>query len=94
MKTVGKTDIYLPLLRVTGIFNMTGNVNLQDFTSFHTNFLDFRFRKSSDFIDFKEDFSRSVRDLATVGDPSVIIIQTMVILCIHSWAVISLYRQG
>ena len=50
---------------------MTGNVNLQDFTSFHTNFLDFRFRKSSDFIDFKYDFSRSVRDLATVGDPSV-----------------------
>ena len=49
---------------------MTGNVNLQDFTSFHTNFLDFRFQKSSDFIDFKLDFSRSVRDLATVGDPS------------------------
>ena len=34
MKTVGKTDVYLPLLRVTGIFfNMTGNVNLQDFTT-------------------------------------------------------------
>ena len=49
---------------------MTGNVNLQDFTSFHTNFLDFRFQKSSDFIDFKYDFSRSVQDLATVGDPS------------------------
>ena len=49
---------------------MTGNINLQDFTSFHTNFLDFRFQKSSDFIDFKYDFSRSVRDLATVGDPS------------------------
>ena len=53
MKTVGKTDVYLPLLRITGIFNMTGNVNLQDFTSFSTNFLDFRFRKSSDFIDYK-----------------------------------------
>ena len=36
MKTVGKTDVYLPLLRVTGIFNITGNVNLRDFTSFHT----------------------------------------------------------
>ena len=33
MKTVGKTDVYLPLLRITGIFNMTGNVNLQDFTT-------------------------------------------------------------
>ena len=53
MKTVGKTDIYLPLLRVTGIFNMTGNISLQDFTGFSTNFLDFRFQKSSDFIDFK-----------------------------------------
>ena len=54
MKTVGKNDVYLPLLRVTYIFNMTGNVNLQDFTSSHTNFLDFRFQKSSDFIDFNK----------------------------------------
>ena len=53
MKTVGKTNVCLPLLRVTGIFNMIGNVNLQDFTSFSTNFLDFRFCKSSNFIDFK-----------------------------------------
>ena len=53
MKTVGKTDVYLPLLRMTSIFNMTGNINLRDFTSFYTNFLDFRFQKSSDFIDFK-----------------------------------------
>ena len=53
MKTVGKTDVYLLLLRVTSIFNITGKVNLWDFTSFYTNFLDFRFRKSSDFIDFK-----------------------------------------
>ena len=53
MKTVGKTGVYLPLLRVTYIFNMTGNVNLRDFTSSHTNFLDFRFQKSNDFIDFK-----------------------------------------
>ena len=29
MNTMGKTDVYLPLLRVTGIFNMIGNVNLQ-----------------------------------------------------------------
>ena len=29
--------------RVTGIFNMTGNRNLQD-SSYHTNFVDFRFR--------------------------------------------------
>ena len=36
-------------LRVIGIFNTTGNGNLQDFTSYHVNFLDFRFRKSSDF---------------------------------------------
>ena len=50
---MGKTDAYLLLLRVTSIFNMTGNVNLLDFTSFYTNFLDFRFRKSSDFTDFK-----------------------------------------
>ena len=42
MKIVGKTDVYLPLLRVTGIFNMTGNINLRDFTSFNTNFLDFK----------------------------------------------------
>ena len=28
MKTVGKTDVYLPLLRVTSIFNITGNVIL------------------------------------------------------------------
>ena len=28
-------------LRVTGIFNTTGNGNLQDFTSYHINFLDF-----------------------------------------------------
>ena len=34
--------------RVTGIFNMTGN--LQDSTSYHTNFVDFRFRKSSDSV--------------------------------------------
>ena len=27
------------LIGVTGIFNMTGNVNLRDFTSFHTNSL-------------------------------------------------------
>ena len=53
MMAVGMSDVYLPLLRVTGIFNMTGNVNLRDFTSFYTNFLDFRFPKSSDFIDFK-----------------------------------------
>ena len=53
MKTVGKTDVYLPLLRVTSIFNVTRNVNLRDFTSFYTNFLDFRFQKASDFIDFK-----------------------------------------
>ena len=37
-----KTDVYLPL-RVTGIFNMTGNVNLRYFTSLITNFLDFSF---------------------------------------------------
>ena len=43
MKTVGMTDVYLRLQRVTSIFDMTGNVNLQDFTSFHTNFLDFTF---------------------------------------------------
>ena len=46
---------YLTELRIntgiTGIFNMTGNVNLQDFTSFHIIF-DFRFQKSSDFTDF------------------------------------------
>ena len=35
------------------LYNMTGNVNLQDFTSFHTNFVDFRFQN----IDFKYDFS-------------------------------------
>ena len=35
MKTVGKTDVYLPLQKVTGIFNMTGNT---DFISFRTNF--------------------------------------------------------
>ena len=35
-------------LRVTSIFIMTGNGNLQDFTSYHINFLDL-FRKSSDF---------------------------------------------
>ena len=38
------------LLSLAGIFNMTGNVNLRDFTSFHINFLDFRFQKSSDFF--------------------------------------------
>ena len=53
METVGKSDVYLPLLRVTGIFTMTGNVNLRDFTSFYNNFLDLIFQKSSDFIDFK-----------------------------------------
>ena len=40
-------------IRVTSIFNMTGKINLRDFTCFHTNFLNFRFQKSSDFIDFK-----------------------------------------
>ena len=39
-----KTNVYLPLLRVTDIFNLPRNVNLRDFTSFLTNFLDFRFR--------------------------------------------------
>ena len=28
MKTVGKTDVYLPLLMMTGILSTTGNVNL------------------------------------------------------------------
>ena len=37
-------------LRVTGIFNTTGNGNLQDFTSY---LIIFRFQKSSDFSDFK-----------------------------------------
>ena len=41
------------LTRVTGILNMTGNGNLQDYTSYNTDFVDFRFRKSSDFSDFK-----------------------------------------
>ena len=31
-------------LRVTGIFNTTGNGNLQDFTSYHINFLDSDFK--------------------------------------------------
>ena len=29
--------------RVTGIFNITRSGNIQEFTSYHTNFLDFRF---------------------------------------------------
>ena len=32
-------------LRVTGIFNTPGNGNLQDFTSYQINFLDFRFQE-------------------------------------------------
>ena len=32
-------------------------------------FFDFRFQKLNDFKDFKYDFRKSVRDLATVGDP-------------------------
>ena len=45
VKTARKTVmVYLLPQRVTGIFNTTGN-----FTSYHINFLDFRFRKSSDF---------------------------------------------
>ena len=42
--TFMKTDVYLPLLRVTGIFNMTGNVNLQDLLASITIFsiLDFK----------------------------------------------------
>ena len=50
MKTMGKTDVYLPLQSITSTFNMTGNINLRDFTSFHTNFLDFKFQKSSDLL--------------------------------------------
>ena len=46
--------VYLLPQRVTGIFNTTGNGNLQDFTSYHINFLDFRFRKSSH--GFQSDF--------------------------------------
>ena len=55
-------------LRVTGIFNTTGNGNLQDLTSYHINFLDFRFRKSSD---FSEILGGAYKILATVGDPLI-----------------------
>ena len=66
-----KTDVYLPLLRVTGIFNMTGNVNLQDLLASITIFSTSDFKNLVISLISNKIFSRSVRDLATVGDPSV-----------------------
>ena len=52
METVRKTVmvIYLPPQKVSGLFLTWLNKNLQDFTSYNTNFLDFRFLSSNNLV--------------------------------------------